>query len=189
MSQKNGDRKHLKFFKNCEFPPMALRKDQVDKPVILFMKPDPLHINILGPPNDVLELLEELYPVEMKEEFYLRHNLKKSGEGPGGKFNGPSIKYVLREEVLKDLESTLPTFSIAEQFTNHLRSIRELHRVCTSKKLNLKEAKKAIGNFSDNFYNLYMEFELSMTLKTHIIIHHYLYFFQTTRKTMRWTNG
>ena len=65
MSQTNGDRKHLKFFKNCEFPPMALRKDQVDKPVILFMKPDPLHINILGPPNDVLELLEELYPVEM----------------------------------------------------------------------------------------------------------------------------
>ena len=62
----------------------------------------------------MLELLEELYPVEMKEEFYLRHNLKKSGEGPGGKFNEPSIKYVLREEVLKDLESTLPTFSIAE---------------------------------------------------------------------------
>ena len=34
-----------------------------------------------------------------------------------------------------------------------------------------------------------MEFELSMTLKTHITIHHYLYFFQTTRKTMRLTNG
>ena len=135
------------------------------------------------------DLLEELYPVEMKDEFYVRHNLRKSGEGPGGKFNGPSIKYVLREEVLKDLESTLPTFSIAEQFSNYLRSIRELHRVCTAKKLNLKEAKKAIGNFSDKFYNLYMEFELSMTLKTHIIIHHYLYFFQTTRRTMRLTNG
>ena len=37
--------------------------------------------------------------------------------------------------------------------------------------------------------NSNMEFELSMTLKTHIIIHHYLYFFQTTRKTMRFTNG
>ena len=78
------------------------------------LKPDPLHINILGPPNDVIDLLEDLYPVEMKEEFYMRHNLKKSGEGPGGKFAGPSIKYILREEVLKDLESTLPTFSITE---------------------------------------------------------------------------
>ena len=58
MSQTNGDRKHLKFFKNCEFPPMALRKDQGDKPVILFMKPDSLQINILGPLNDVLELRE-----------------------------------------------------------------------------------------------------------------------------------
>ena len=158
-------------------------------PVILLLKPDPLHINILGPPNDVLELLEELYPVEMKDEFYVRHNLRKSGEGPGGKFNGPSIKYILREEVLKDLESTLPTFSITEQFSNYLRSIRDLHRVCTAKKLNLKEAKKVINNFSDQFYNLYMEFDLSMTLKTHIIIHHYMYFFQKTKKTMRLTNG
>ena len=51
-----------------------------------------------------------------------------------------------------------------------------MHRVCSAKNLNLKEAKKTIDNFSDNFYNLYMEFELSMTLKTHL-------------KTMRFTNG
>ena len=57
------------------------------------------------------------------------------------------------------------------------------------KRLNLKEAKKVINNFSDQFYNLYMEFDLSMTLKTHIIIHHYMYFFQKTKKTMRLTNG
>ena len=75
MSETNGDRKDLKFFKNCEFPPMALRKDQGKKPVILLLKPDPLHIDILVPPNDVLDLLEDLYPVEMKEEFYMRHKL------------------------------------------------------------------------------------------------------------------
>ena len=63
------------------------------------LPPDLLHVNILGPPNDVLELLEEMYPVEMKEEFYVRHNLKKFGEAQGGKFNGPSIKYILREKV------------------------------------------------------------------------------------------
>ena len=53
---------------------MVLRKDQGEIPVILLLKPDPLHINILGPPNDVLELLKELYLVEMKDEFYVRHN-------------------------------------------------------------------------------------------------------------------
>ena len=46
-----------------------------------------------------------------------------------------------------------------------------------------------IDNFSDQFYNLYMEFDLSMTLKTHISIHHYMYFFQKTKKTMILTNG
>ena len=29
-----------------------------------------------------------------------------SGEGVGGKFHGPSIKYILREETLKDIEAT-----------------------------------------------------------------------------------
>ena len=130
-----------------------------------------------------------MYPVEMKEEFYLRHNFKKSEEGPGGKFNGPSIKYILKETVLEDLESTLPNFSIDEQFTNYLRSIRELHTVCTSKKLNLQKAKMVIDDFSQHFYNLYTEFNLSLTLKCHIIIHHYLYFFEKTGKTMRLTNG
>ena len=52
-----------------------MRKDQVDKQVLCMLPPDPLHVNILGPPNDVLELLEENYPVEMTEEFYMRHNL------------------------------------------------------------------------------------------------------------------
>ena len=66
--------------------------------------PDTLHINYLGPVNDALELLEKMYPIEMKEEFYIKHNMKKSGQGPGGKFNGPSIKYFLKEKVLLDLE-------------------------------------------------------------------------------------
>ena len=71
----------------------------------------------------------------MKEKFYPKHNLKKSGEGPGGQFNGPSIKHVLKEEILVDLESILPGFDVAVHFTNYLRSIRELHKMCIAKKL------------------------------------------------------
>ena len=61
--------------------------------------PDPLHVNLLGCGNDVLECLEKFFPLEI-QKFYKEHNLKKSGEGPGGKFNGPSIKFILREENL-----------------------------------------------------------------------------------------
>ena len=65
---------------------------------------------MLGPVNDALEILEKMYPVEMIDEFYQKHNLKKSGEGPGGKFNGPSIKYILQDKVLNDLETKLLTY-------------------------------------------------------------------------------
>ena len=66
----------------------------------------------------------------MKSEFYPRHNLKKSGKGPGGQFNGPSIKHILREENLVDLETILPSFELTTHFTDYLRSIRELHKMC-----------------------------------------------------------
>ena len=31
LNATNGDRTKLKYFKNCEFPPIVLRKDQGDK--------------------------------------------------------------------------------------------------------------------------------------------------------------
>ena len=125
----------------------------------------------------------------MNDEFYRKHNLKKSGEGPGGKFNGPSIKYILKDKVLNDLESKLPTHSIALEFTKYFKCIRELHLACTAKTLNLSETKRVIDNYTNQFYHLFMEYNLSMTLKVHIIIHHYQYFFTKSGQTMRLTNG
>ena len=52
--------------------------------------------------------------------FYSIHNLKKSGEGPGGKFNGPSIKYILREENLSELEESLPEILVLSSITSGL---------------------------------------------------------------------
>ena len=50
---------------------------------------------MLGPCNDALDKLEEEFGLEIIF-FYLRHFLNKTGEGAGGKFNGPSIKTVLK---------------------------------------------------------------------------------------------
>ena len=61
--------------------------------------------NLLGPCNDALEKLEVKFPLEMKS-FYVFHCLNKTGEGLGGKFNGPSIKTVLTS--LDDLEKQFP---------------------------------------------------------------------------------
>ena len=43
----------------------------------------------------------KMYEVEMLEEFYPKLHLKESGQGPGDKFNGPSIKTILNDEWLK----------------------------------------------------------------------------------------
>ena len=95
---------------------------------------------------------------------------------PGGKFNGPSIKYILQDKVLNDLESKLPTYSIAQNFTNYFRCIRDLLKTCTAKILDTTETQRVIDSFTNQFYHLFMEYNLSMTLKVHIIIHHYQYY-------------
>ena len=73
---------------------------------IFLLPPDPLHVNLL-------EKMEEIWPCEMMQEFYPKHNLKKSGGGPGGQFNGPAIKAILKEEYLIVLEIILPNFEEA----------------------------------------------------------------------------
>ena len=62
-----------------------------------------------------------------------KHNLSKTGEGPGGKFNGPSIKFILREDTLIELEEILT--ESASPFITYLRSIRALHELCTARLL------------------------------------------------------
>ena len=152
------------------------------------LPPDPLHCNLLGPCNDVLELLEKMYPVEMTEEFYKNLGLKKSGEGPGGKFAGPSIREILKEHRLQQLESILPTNSIAVEFTDYMRSIRSVHQMCVAKNLDPNYS-EIIHDFSQKFYSMFMEYGLSMTLKIHVIIHHYKYYFDKTGKIFKYTSA
>ena len=44
-------------------------------------------------------------------------------------------------------------------------------------------------DFSVNFEYLFENFNLNMTLKVHIILHHYKDYFDMTQKSMRFTNG
>ena len=121
------------------------------------------------------------------KNHYKKHGLKKSGDGPGGKFNGPKVKHLIKEENLEELETMLP--SEENIFVTYLRSIRELHKVCITSNFSLDEAEVALFNFEQNFYTLYQLFQLNMTLKIHVIIHHYLWYFEKTGKNFKETNG
>ena len=69
------NRKNLKNFKNVEFQPIKLKENTGDEWVGNTLPPAPLHNNLLGPGNDVLEKMEEIYDEQM-ELFYKVHCLK-----------------------------------------------------------------------------------------------------------------
>ena len=182
-----GIRKNLQEHKNVEHKAIQLKTiSNVNEEVILTLPPEPLHTNLLGPINDALELLEKLHPEEFKK-FYKKHGLKKSGDGPGGKFNGPKVKHIIKEKTLDELENILPKEEYI--FISYLRSIRELHRVSITSNFEEAEAELALFDFEHNFFNLYEIFGLNMTLKIHIIIHHYRWYFTNTGIFFKDTNG
>ena len=81
-------------------------------------------------PSDVhlqKHLLEKKFPTQM-DSFYKFNNLTKKGQGIGGNFNGVSIKFILQESKLFELEGFLPEGSTA--FITYLRSLREVHSLC-----------------------------------------------------------
>ena len=143
-----------------------MRFGQDNEVIIKLLPPDPLHI-LLGLVNLVVDKLEELYPCEMSDELYPKLHIKKSGEGPGGKFAGPSCKKILKEESLDLLEQILPTYNIAEDFTRFLRSIRNLHVMSVSKQLG--DYTTVINEFEEHFYNLFHKYNLNMSLKVHVV--------------------
>ena len=174
----------LKDYKSFEFPTLEFSKHLGDSEILFSLPPDPLHINLLGAGNDVCDCLERHFSTEMLE-FYAENHLKKSGQGPGGKFNGPSIKYNLREDVLIILENKLPVS--ASSFINYFRAIRNLHELCVSEELG--DFNNVLHDFKVNFEFLNEEFLLPMTLKIHVILHHYSDYFEWTGNTMRYTNA
>ena len=64
-------------------------------------------------------------------------------------------------------------------------SIRSLHELCTSR--DLQDQDLILFDFSVNFEYLFESFNLNMTLKVHIILHHYQDYFDMKQKSMRFT--
>ena len=76
---------------------------------------------------------------------------------------------------------------LQDQLIKYLTSLREVHRVC--KNSDLEGHIEVIEEFRQHFFNMHKNFGLTMTLKIHIILHHYEYYFRQTNTTFKWTNG
>ena len=88
--------------------------------------------------------------------------------------------------MLNKLEAILPPS--CDVAINYLRNLREIHRVCLEKQID-PDYQLIIDDFERNFDFLYDNFELNMTMKVHVILHHFSQYFALTNTTMRETNG
>ena len=75
----------------------------------------------------------------------------------------------------------------ASPFITFLRSISNLHLLCTGR--DIDNHRIIINDFTTNFDYLYENFNMNMTLKIHIILHHYSDYFDWTGKSFHYTNG
>ena len=54
------------------------------------------------------DLMETVFQKDKVNDFYRRHNEKRSGEAAGGKFDGKAIKNLWSEKALEDLKENFP---------------------------------------------------------------------------------
>ena len=178
------NRQTLRHFDSVEFPPLFVHRDQEEKLVSELYPPPQLHCGILGPGNDVLQFLEKSFPEGM-EAFKKRHHIK--GSGPGNTYNGPTLKKIMENKkgILEDLSKVIsngkPEFQL---FVNHLHNLGQLNIGVNSKTLNLELLRTIIGDIEKVFKELQEHFDISMPLKIHIIVHHYLDHFELTNETL-----
>ena len=186
LEETAGNKSKLKEYFNCEFKPIAIKAGKGSEPVMKTFPPDPLHCNLLGPCNDAIEKMESLWG-DVMLEFYRRHALKKSGQSGGGKFNGVDIRLIIKESSLQELATMLPVE--AEPFLNYFRSIKELHSAVVLKEYSYSRCEKSVFDYEVNFWHLHAQFSLPMTLKVHVILDHYMWYFKEMGTNFHDTNG
>ena len=70
-----------------------------------------------------------------------------------------------------------------------ITSITELRRISITSNFEEADAELILFNLDNNIFNLYEMFGLNMTLKIHILIHHYRWYFTKTGNKFKDTNG
>ena len=110
------------------------------------------------------------------------------GSGPGGDYNGPTLKSIManRNGRLDDIEKFVKEKGSGGEirFVHHLRNLNDLNSTVNQKNLDLPKIKEIISNLRANFAEMQNEFKLSQSLKLHIIFDHYVEHFEETGESL-----
>ena len=183
-TESGSDRKNIRNFDSVEHLPLYVHENQENMSVLELYPPPQLHCGILGPGNDVLTKLEKLFPQEMKA-YYTQFHIK--GSGPGGSFNGPTIKAILenRQGKLEKLSEIVSKHGKKYNvFIDHLENLGRLNIAVNMRVLDKELIAEIIENLRNVFEQMMEDFDMSMPLKIHIILEHYLEFFEAKNESL-----
>ena len=100
-------------------------------------------LGILDIVNDTMKKLEQLFPVEMEQYKKSRHI---KGSGPGGDYNGPTLKSIMANTngKLDDIENIIAEKATGgeHRFVEHLKNLNELNKAVNQKVLDLSNVKE-----------------------------------------------
>ena len=132
-----------------------------DVPVLELFSPMPLHLKI-GAANDCLELLEDLFPEQMKV-FYEDYRFEK-GDSAGKKFVGVTLSEIMKEDKLATLSLLLgPPGAVA---IDYLSALRELLAECNKEEVSAEEVYMGkADSFRMAFEAMHEAYGLSETIK------------------------
>ena len=176
-----SNRKLLKNYSNVEFPPIYVRAGQENVEVWSIFPPPQLHVGILGPANDVFHEIDKRVDItSFKKKYFIK------GFGPGGEIQGDILKNIMNNDSkLNELESNItkcdPNMNL---FTEHLRHLAKLNAVANSKELDIDLAKSVLLQLRSNYFKLVNQFDLSQTVKMHIVCDHYEDYFELTGESL-----
>ena len=181
MITTDSNRNLLKKYFNVEFPPIYVREGQENVEVWSIYPPLQLHTGLFGPVNDVLKEIEKRVNIS---EFKNKHSLK--GKGIGGDLQGPTIKGLIKDNSkLNELHDIVTKVDRnMALFVEYLKNLHKLNEIANFKLLDIDEAKCVLQILRTNYYMLLHEYDLSETLKMHIICAHYEDYFELTGETL-----
>ena len=155
----------LNYFRNyfsCKNPPLDIFDESLwDVPVLELFSPMPLHLKI-GAANDCHELVEDLFPDQMKV-FYEDYRFEK-GDSAGKKFLGVTLSQIMAEDKLANLSLLLgPPGAVA---IDYLTALRELLAECNKEQVSTEEVYMAKADtFRLAFEAMHETYGLSETIK------------------------
>ena len=174
-------------FDNCIQSPIDIMSDEDDTWTLALYPPPVLHTVLLGGPNDLLLALKKKYPGQYAK-FLDRFGFQMS-EGQGGRFNGVTIRDILKtERILEDLKAWIPDKNIGEAVVAYLKATWSVYLVCMKQEVD-PEHPQVFKAFKEKFQAVKKVLTgVSHTVKVHIACDHMSEYMEECQSTFSWTS-